>query len=145
MSYAVGQQASLRKTVTEADIILFAGVSGDANPVHIDELAARESRFGRRIAHGMLGASLLSAVLGMRLPGPGTVYLNQTLAFRRPIYIGDTVTAQAEIIALRDSKPIATLRTTLVNQDGELLIEGEAVVLLPEEGSGIRGQGAGPA
>lgn len=131
MSYEVGQQASLRKTVTEADIILFAGVSGDANPVHIDEIAARESRFGRRIAHGMLGASLLSAVLGMRLPGPGTVYLNQTLTFRHPIYIGDTVTASAEIIALRDGKPIATLRTTLVNQDGALLIEGEAVVLLP--------------
>lgn len=131
MNYRVGQQASLRKTITETDIILFAGISGDANPVHIDEIAARESRFGRRIAHGMLGAGLISAVIGMRLPGPGTIYLNQTLAFRNPIFIGDTVTAQAEIIAVRPDKPIATLRTTVINQDGTTVIEGEAIVLLP--------------
>jgi acyl dehydratase len=136
MDYQIGQQAALRKTITEADVVLFAGVSGDANPVHLDELAARESRFGRRIAHGMLGASMISAVLGMRLPGPGTIYLNQTLAFRAPIFIGDTVTAQVEIVALRPDKPIATLRTTLVNQDGALLIEGEALVLLPAPAAG---------
>ncbi|MBM7841429.1 MaoC family dehydratase [Herpetosiphon giganteus] len=131
MSYTIGQSAKLRKTITEADIILFAGISGDANPVHIDEVAARESRFGRRIAHGMLGAGLISAVIGMHLPGPGTIYLNQNLAFRSPIYIGDTVTAYAEIKSLRDDKPIATLITQLLNEEGKTLIEGEAIVLLP--------------
>ncbi|MFD3167040.1 MaoC family dehydratase [Herpetosiphon sp. NSE202] len=131
MSYRIGQSATLRKTITEADIILFAGISGDANPVHIDEIAARESRFGRRIAHGMLGAGLISAVIGMHLPGPGTIYLNQHLAFRSPIYIGDTVTAYAEIKSLRDDKPIATLITQLLNEEGKTLIEGEAIVLLP--------------
>jgi 3-hydroxybutyryl-CoA dehydratase len=131
MNYQPGQQASLRKTITEADVVLFAGISLDSNPVHVDEIAARESRFGRRIAHGMLAASLISAVIGTRLPGPGTIYLNQTLSFRHPLFIGDTATAQAEIIAVRPDKPIATLRTTVVNQDGVLLLEGEAVVLLP--------------
>jgi len=131
MSYTIGQSARLRKTITEADIILFAGISGDANPVHIDEIAARESRFGRRIAHGMLGAGLISAVIGMHLPGPGTIYLNQTLAFRSPIYIGDTVTAYAEIKSLRADKPIATLITQLLNEEAKILIEGEAIVLLP--------------
>ncbi|XSG74136.1 MaoC family dehydratase [Herpetosiphon llansteffanensis] len=131
MAYTIGQSARLRKTITEADIILFAGISGDANPVHIDEVAARESRFGRRIAHGMLGAGLISAVIGMHLPGPGTIYLNQSLAFRSPIYIGDTVTAYAEIKSLRDDKPIATLMTQLLNEEGKTLIEGEAIVLLP--------------
>lgn len=131
MSYTIGQSATLRKTITETDIILFAGISGDANPVHIDEIAARESRFGRRIAHGMLGAGLISAVIGMHLPGPGTIYLNQNLAFRSPIYIGDTVTAYAEIKSLRDDKPIATLITKVLNEEGKTLIEGEAIVLLP--------------
>ena len=131
MTYEIGQQASLRKTITEADVVLFAGISLDTNPVHLDEIAARETRFGRRIAHGMLAAGLISAVIGTRLPGPGAIYLNQTLSFRHPLFIGDTATAQAEITALRPDKPIATLRTTVVNQDGVLLVEGEAVVLLP--------------
>lgn len=131
LAISVGQTASIRKTVTETDIILFGAVTGDQNPVHMDELTARETRFGRRIAHGMLSAGLISAVLGMRLPGPGTVYLKQELSFRGPVYINDTITATVEVIKLRDDKPIATLKTTVVNQNDELVIEGEAVVLLP--------------
>lgn len=124
----VGQHASMRKTITEADVVMYAAISGDQNPVHIDDIAARDSRFGRRIAHGMLAAGLISAVLGMRLPGPGTVYLKQTLNFRKPIYINDTVTTSVEIVSIRDDKPIATLATTVTNQDGEVVVEGESLV-----------------
>lgn len=124
----VGQRASMRKTITEADVVLFGCVTGDQNPVHTDEIAARESRFGRRIAHGMLAAGLISAVLGMRLPGPGTVYLKQTLNFRKPIYINDTVTTTVVVASLRPDKPIATLATTVTNQDGEVVVDGESLV-----------------
>ena len=130
MNYSVGQQASLRRTVTEADVVLFAAVSGDTNPVHFDELSAQQSRFGRRIAHGMLSAGLISAVIGTRLPGPGAIYLSQTLQFRHPVYFGDTLTASAEIIKMREDKPILTLKTMVTNQDGTLVVEGEAVVLI---------------
>ncbi len=126
----LGQQASLRRTITETDIVLFAGLSGDLNPVHIDEISARESRFGRRIAHGILVSGLISAVIGTRLPGPGSIYLKQNLAFRKPVFINDTITATAVVTAIREDKPIITLTTTVTNQDGEVCIEGEAVVLL---------------
>jgi acyl dehydratase len=126
--FFVGQNASMRKTITEADVVLYAAISGDQNPVHIDEIAARESRFGRRIAHGMLAAGLISAVLGMRLPGPGTIYLKQTLSFCKPIYINDTVTTRVEITHIREDKPIATLATRVTNQDGEVVVEGESLV-----------------
>jgi acyl dehydratase len=128
----VGQRASMRKTITEADVVLYAAISGDQNPVHIDEIAARESRFGRRIAHGMLAAGLISAVLGMRLPGPGTVYLKQSLSFRKPIYINDTVTTTVEVINIRDDKPIATLATRVTNQDGEVVVDGESLVFFEQ-------------
>ncbi len=126
----IGQTASIRKTITEADVVLFGCVTGDMNPLHTDDITARDSRFGRRIAHGMLAAGLISAVLGMQLPGPGTIYLKQTLNFRRPIYINDTVTTTVEVKELRDDKPIATLGTTITNQDGELVLEGESLVML---------------
>lgn len=124
----LGQCASMRKTITEADVVLFAAITGDQNSVHIDELAAQDSRFGRRIAHGMLAAGLISAVLGMRLPGPGTIYLKQTLNFRKPIYINDTVTTTVEVIGLREDKPIVTLATTVTNQDNEVVVDGESLV-----------------
>lgn len=127
---SVGQRASIRKTITEADVVLFGCVTGDMNPLHTDELTARDSRFGKRIAHGMLAAGLISAVLGMQLPGPGTIYLKQTLNFRRPIFINDTVTTMVEVKELRQDKPIATLSTRITNQDGELVLEGESVVML---------------
>jgi len=127
---SIGQKASIRKTITEADVVLFGCVTGDMNPLHTDELAARDSRFGKRIAHGMLAAGLISAVLGMQLPGPGTIYIKQTLNFRRPIFINDTVTTLVEVKEIRSDKPIATLGTTITNQNGELLLDGESVVLL---------------
>ncbi len=126
----VGQTASVAKTITEADILLFAAVSTDTNPVHIDADAAKRSQFGERIAHGMLSAGLISAVLGTRLPGPGTIYLSQTLKFLAPVRIGATVTATAEIVALDPARRRATMRT--VCRVGEtVVIEGEALVMVP--------------
>jgi len=129
----IGDKASRTKTVTDADIQAFAQASGDTNPVHLDDAYAATTRFGRRIAHGMLTASVISAILGNDLPGPGTVYMNQTLAFKAPVYIGDEITATAEVIAYREDRRIATLRTTATNQDGTLVVEGEAVVLAPKD------------
>ena len=127
---AIGQTASLGKTITEADILLFAAVSTDTNPVHINAEVAKASVFGERIAHGMLSAGLISAVLGTRLPGPGSIYMSQTLRFRGPVKIGATVTATVEITALNAEKKRATLKT-VCTVDGEVVIEGEALVQVP--------------
>jgi 3-hydroxybutyryl-CoA dehydratase len=127
---AVGQTASLGKTITEADILLFAAVSTDTNPVHINAEAAKASIFGERIAHGMLSAGLISAVLGTQLPGPGTIYMGQTLRFRAPVKIGDTVTATVEITAIDAAKRRATLKT-ICTVAGKVVIEGEAQVQIP--------------
>lgn len=126
----VGDKASFRRTITEADIALFAGATGDTNPYHFDEEYARRGRFGKRIAHGMLITGLISTVLGTRLPGPGTIYLSQTIQFRKPVFIGDTITAVAEVKSIRPDKPIVTLTTNCYNQEGETVVEGEAVVLI---------------
>lgn len=126
----VGETASFTKTITETDVILFAGSTGDMNPFHINEEYARQTRFGRRIAHGMLVTGLISAVMGMKLPGPGTIYLRQELDFRQPVYIGDTITAVAEVLHVREDKPIVTLSTNCYNQRDEIVVEGRAVVLL---------------
>ena len=104
---------------------------GDTNPVHLDDAYAAATRFGRRIAHGMLTGSLISAVLGNDLPGHGTIYLGQDLKFKAPVFIGDTVTATVELVKYREDKRIATFHTTCTNQDGVLVIEGEAVVIAP--------------
>ncbi len=128
-----GQSASLAKTITEADILLFAAVSTDTNPVHIDADAAAQSQFGERIAHGMLSAGLISAVLGTRLPGPGTIYLGQTLRFRAPVRIGATVTATVEITALDPERKRATLKT-VCTVAGKTVIDGEATVMVPSRG-----------
>ena len=128
----VGQSASLSRTITEADVAAFAQFTGDRNPVHLDEDYARTTRFGRRIAHGMLSASLIGTLLGVQLPGPGSVYLSQDLKFRAPVFIGDTVTARVEVVRIRDDKPLVTLATTCHNQHGELVIEGQAVILLEQ-------------
>jgi 3-hydroxybutyryl-CoA dehydratase len=126
----VGQSASLSKTITEADILLYAAVSLDTNPIHLDEELASHSRFGGRIAHGMLSAGLISAVLGTRLPGPGAIYLSQSLRFRAPVRIGQTVRAVVEITDLNPARKSATLRTRcLVKED--VVINGEAIVLVP--------------
>ena len=129
----VGQTAELTKTVTETDVVLYAGITGDLNPAHVDAVYAAKSRFGGRIAHGMLSAGFISAVLAMKLPGPGTIYLSQGLRFLRPVRIGDTVTARVEVAETVPGKRRVRLLTTCLNQDGEAVIEGEALVMLPEE------------
>jgi 3-hydroxybutyryl-CoA dehydratase len=126
----VGDRASLARTITVDDIEKFAGAVGDMNPIHFDPAFAKRTRFQRPIAHGMLCASLISAVLGTRLPGPGTVYLHQTLDFKAPAYPGDEVTATVTVTKVRNDRPILTLETVCTNQQGKVLIQGEAVVLL---------------
>lgn len=129
---SIGQRASFTKTITEADISLFAGVTGDLNPLHVDKEFAKRTRFGERIAHGFLTAGLISAVLGTRLPGPGSIYLSQSLTFQKPVKIGDTITATVEVTAYHKEKRIVTLETKCHNQDSVVVLSGEAVVLLEE-------------
>jgi 3-hydroxybutyryl-CoA dehydratase len=126
---SVGQSAEHVHAVTEADIAAFAAVSGDANPLHLDEAFAETTSFKGRIAHGMLGASYLSAVLGNDLPGPGSVYLSQSLRFRRPIRIGDVVTARVRVTAIDTAKAWVTLETTCLVDD-KAAVDGEAVVMV---------------
>jgi 3-hydroxybutyryl-CoA dehydratase len=127
----VGQSAELVRTVGEHDLEAFAAVSGDTNPVHLDEAYAKGTTFGGRIAHGMLSAAYISAVLGTKLPGPGAIYLSQQLRFRRPVRIGDEVTARATVTALDEKRGHVTLETVcLVN--GKTVMDGEALVMAPK-------------
>jgi len=126
-AFAVGDKASFSKTITDADLLLFAGISGDQYPLHVDEEYSRGTRFGRRIAHGMLTASLLSAVNGMLLQKPGGLSVAQTLHFRAPVYPGDTITATSEVVEIIPSRRRLRCRTTCVNQRGEVVLEGEAI------------------
>ncbi|MBI3514306.1 MAG: MaoC family dehydratase [Proteobacteria bacterium] len=127
---AIGQSASYAKTVTEADIVLFAGVSGDTNPVHLNQEFAARTMFKGRIAHGMLSAGFISTVLGTKLPGPGAIYLSQSLKFKAPVRAGDTVVARAVVTAIVPDKRRVTLTTTCQVGD-TVVIEGEAVVMVP--------------
>jgi 3-hydroxybutyryl-CoA dehydratase len=129
---AVGQTAEFTKTVTETDVVLFAGITGDFNPAHVDEVEAAKGMFGGRIAHGLLSAGFISTVLAMRLPGPGTIYLSQNLRFVRPVRIGDTVTARVEVAEVIAPKRRVRLTTTVANHHGETVIDGEATVMVPE-------------
>jgi acyl dehydratase len=129
--YEIGASAERTKTISEQDVRDFARISGDTNSIHLDEAYAVQTPFGRRIVHGMLTASLISAILGNDFPGLGTIYLGQEVKFKSPVFIGDTITAKVELIKFREDKRIATFRTTCVNQDGVLVIEGEAVVIAP--------------
>ena len=131
MEFKVGQTASFAKTISESDVYQFAGICGDFNPVHVNSVEAGQSIFGKQIVHGMLGASLISAVLCMKLPGPGTIYMEQSLKFCVPVYFGDTICATVEIKELLP-KGKAVLNTIVVNQEGKTVIEGEAVVKLPQ-------------
>jgi 3-hydroxybutyryl-CoA dehydratase len=131
--FFIGQTASLQKTITEEDVSLFADVTGDRNPIHLDAAFAQKTRFGGRIAHGILSAGLISAVLGMKLPGPGSIYLSQTLNFLHPVKIGDMITATVEVVRYREDKGIVTLDTRCTNQEGVEVLSGEAVLLMEEE------------
>ncbi len=124
----IGDEASLARTITEAHIVNYAGVTGDMNPLHVDAEYAAHSMFKERIAHGMLGAGLISAVLGTQLPGPNSIYLGQDLKFVAPVMIGDTVTVMVTVTDKRDDKRIIKLRTTVCNQRGEIVIDGNAVM-----------------
>ena len=124
----VGDKALLSKAFTEEEVFQFADISGDRNPLHLDKDFGEASIFGQRIVHGMLVASLFSGLIGMKLPGEGSVYLGQSLTFKAPVAIGEQITAFVEIINIREDKPIVTLRTVCVNSEGTVAIEGEAVV-----------------
>jgi 3-hydroxybutyryl-CoA dehydratase len=127
----VGDAAEFSKTVSEFDIYQFAGISGDFNPAHVDEEYAGKTHFKTRIAHGMLTASFISTLIGTRLPGTGSIYMGQNLEFLAPVRIGETITARAEVIEIIKEKGRVRLRTTCTNQDGTLVINGEALVSAP--------------
>jgi len=127
---AVGDRADFTKTVTETDLTLFTGISGDFNPYHVDEVTSSGSRFGGRVVHGMLTSSFICTVLGMRLPGPGTIHLEQKLRFLAPVRPGDTVTAEVEVLELLPRNRVR-LRTQCRKQDGTTVVEGEALVIAP--------------
>jgi acyl dehydratase len=127
----IGETASFSKTITETDIYLFAGISGDFNPMHVNEVYAQQTPFKARIAHGPLSQSLIAPVLGTKLPGLGTVALELFTRFRAPVYAGDTVTAMAEITEKLENKKWVRLKLTWINQNQKLVAEGEALVMPP--------------
>jgi len=129
---SVGDTAQVQKTISETDVYLYAGITGDFNPAHLNEEYAKGTFFKTRIAHGMLIAGLISAILGNQLPGPGTIYTHQSVNFLAPVFFGDTVLAQAEVVELDVEKNRARLKTTCMNQDGKLVLDGEAVVSPPK-------------
>lgn len=129
----IGDTASFEKTITETDVYLYAGVSGDINPAHINEVAMKESMFGGRIVHGMLTAGLVSAVLGTQLPGPGTIYLGQELRFKAPVRFGDTVKATATVVERLEEKNRLILETVCTNQEGVVVLTGRATVMPPKK------------
>lgn len=127
----IGDIATINKRISDKDVRTFANISGDHNPVHLDDEFAATTFFKKRIAHGALSGALISAALGMLMPGPGTIYLSQTMNFKAPVYIDDEITAKLEVTAYRTDKRIATLKTEVYNQDNKLVLEGEAVVIAP--------------
>ena len=133
MKFNVGDSAEITKTIEQSDIDAFANVTGDHNPVHVDEEFAKTTRFGGRIAHGMLTASLISSVLANRLPGAGSVYLGQTLQFVAPVFSGDEITARVTVKEIREDKAVVKLETICVNQRDEIVIRGEATVLATDK------------
>ena len=125
----IGDIAYFSKTITDSDIFQFAGLTGDFNPIHIDNEYAKETPFKERIAHGLLTGSFISTVIGMKLPGPNSIYLSQNFKFIAPVKIGDTVKATVEVVEKRDDKKIITLKTQVLNQRQEMVVDGEAVIM----------------
>jgi 3-hydroxybutyryl-CoA dehydratase len=130
---SVGQTASFTKTISESDVYLFAGITGDFNPAHVNETYAQNTTFKTRIAHGMLSAGLISNVLGNQLPGPGTIYMQQQLNFRAPVAIGDTITATVEVIDIIHEKKRVRLKTVCTNQNQVVVLDGEALISPPRK------------
>ena len=128
----IGDKDYFEKTISESDVYLYAGITGDLNPAHINQREAENSIFKGRIAHGMLTAGLISAVLGMKLPGPGTIYLSQEMKFLAPVRFGDTIKAEVEVIEKIEEKNRIKLSTTCTNQNGEIVLKGIAVVMPPK-------------
>lgn len=129
----VGQKSSFTKSITETDVYLFAGISGDINPAHINEEYAKGTFFKKRIAHGILSGALISAVIGVQLPGPGSIYASQSLNFLAPVYFGDTITSTVEVKEILKEKNRVILSTMCTNQDGVVVTKGEAIVLPPKK------------
>lgn len=132
MSFKIGDTASFSKTISESDIYQFAGITGDFNPMHVDEEYAKQSRFGRRIAHGMLTSSFICTVLGMKLPGVGTIHISQQLSFMKPVFIGDTVTVQLEVMEILE-KGHLRIQSQIQNQHGEMVVDGYSIVKPPKQ------------
>jgi 3-hydroxybutyryl-CoA dehydratase len=128
----IGDKDSFEKTVSESDVYLYAGITGDLNPAHINQREAATTMFKGRIAHGMLTAGFISAVLGTKLPGPGTIYLGQELKFTAPVRFGDTIKAEVEVIEKKEEKNIMKLSTICTNQDGVVVLKGIATVMPPK-------------
>jgi 3-hydroxybutyryl-CoA dehydratase len=133
----IGDTAEFTKTISESDIYLFAGVTGDLNPAHINESYAQNTFFKTRIAHGMLLAGFISGVIGMKLPGPGAIYVRQELKFLAPARIGDTITARVEVTQMQSEKNRITLRTTCTNQENTLIMDGEATISPPKKAKSV--------
>jgi len=131
----IGDKAQFAKTISESDIYLYAGLTGDFNPAQIDTIYAEKTPFKTRIAHGMLLGGFISAVMANQLPGPGTIYISQGLNFLAPVRIGDTITAEVEIVEISAEKKRARIKTTCINQNGKVVVDGEAIVSPPRPAS----------
>lgn len=132
VEFTIGQSASITRMVSTEDVEAFARLSGDTNPVHLDEAYAEKTRFGQRIAHGAIALAYISAVLGSHFPGPGTIYLSQKASFKKPVYHGDVLTATVTVSGYRAERSILTLATEVRNADGAVVVEGEAICLVSE-------------
>ena len=134
---SVGGTFTLKKTISNNDVFMFAEVTGDENPLHLDDEYAKKTMFGERIAHGMISAGIISGVIGMYLPGPGTTYLSQDLRFLKPVKIGDTVTVEVEVSEIEEKSrfDIAKIRTVCKNANNEIVVDGMATVIPPSEKS----------
>ena len=131
MKLKTGDSTTQVHRITESEVLAFAKISGDHNPIHVDEAFARTTPFGARIAHGMFVGSLLSAILAPRLPGPGSIYLSQTFKFLRPAFLGEEISITVTVLEVRPDKPIVRLETKVLNAKGESILEGEAVAKVP--------------
>jgi acyl dehydratase len=125
LGLAVGQKARRSKTVSARDVELYAEITGDRNPLHFDPAFAAGTRFGRLVAQGGITSGMLNALVAMDLPGPGTVFMSQTLKYLAPTYLGDTLTAEVEVLSVKPDKPVCQLKATVTNQDGTVVLEGE--------------------